>query len=170
MVQILNFTTGTHGFMFSGLRRAGMNIPIMSCVSDFEGRFVFSPLFVSHADLLHSLPFFSPSSPPFFLFLLVLSRCISNPLLHARPYEHVVFGILTCPLLCRGVHGWIEDPKQYVLCGTSLCRQQAHDFGVPHKQVSPPLWPCASDVPQWMTGANHIACATDKCASAAIGT
>eukprot|EP00293_Proteomonas_sulcata_P013384 CAMPEP_0184302306 /NCGR_PEP_ID=MMETSP1049-20130417/12313_1 /TAXON_ID=77928 /ORGANISM="Proteomonas sulcata, Strain CCMP704" /LENGTH=297 /DNA_ID=CAMNT_0026613567 /DNA_START=9 /DNA_END=902 /DNA_ORIENTATION=- len=35
----------------------------------------------------------------------------------------------------RGAHQWIEHRAQYALCGTSICRQQAHDFGLPTARV-----------------------------------
>mmetsp|Transcript_5217 Transcript_5217/g.16688 ORF Transcript_5217/g.16688 Transcript_5217/m.16688 type:complete len:322 (+) Transcript_5217:1046-2011(+) len=34
-----------------------------------------------------------------------------------------------------GVHSWIQSKTDNVLCGTSLCRQQALQFGVPPNQV-----------------------------------
>jgi len=53
---------GTRGMMYRGLASVGTpNVPIVVCVSDFEG---------------------------------------------------------------VGVHAWIEDKRQYVICGTSLCHQQ----------------------------------------------
>lgn len=58
--------------IYRGLSRAGMhNVPVVVCVSDFEG---------------------------------------------------------------VGVHAWIEDLRQYVICGTSLCHQQAVDFGLAENQ------------------------------------
>ena len=38
-LQICNFTSGTTEFMIRGLERAGMtHIPLVTIVSDFEGR------------------------------------------------------------------------------------------------------------------------------------
>jgi hypothetical protein len=38
----------------------------------------------------------------------------------------------------RGAHSWIEDKRQYTVCGTSICWQQAVDFGLPvrHEDTS----------------------------------
>ena len=35
----------------------------------------------------------------------------------------------------RGAHSWIENKAQYAVCGTSICRQQALDFGLPTSHV-----------------------------------
>uniref|UniRef100_A0A7S4M0J3 Monogalactosyldiacylglycerol synthase n=1 Tax=Guillardia theta TaxID=55529 RepID=A0A7S4M0J3_GUITH len=73
--MICNFTSGTTEFMIRGLERAGMtHIPLVTIVSDFEGR---------------------PN--------------------RKQP--------------------WIEDKRQYAVCGTSVCRQQALSFGLPPNQV-----------------------------------
>ena len=36
-----------------------------------------------------------------------------------------------------GVHSWVEDRADNVVCGTSLSRQQALDHGIPRSQVRP---------------------------------
>ena len=40
-----------------------------------------------------------------------------------------------------GVHSWIEDRADNIVCGTSLSRQQALDYGIPRSQVRRPRQP-----------------------------
>jgi len=50
-------------------------------------------------------------------------------------FAHVPFVAIVSDFEGKGAHSWIEDKRQYTVCGTSICRQQALDFGLPAKQV-----------------------------------
>mmetsp|Transcript_5212 Transcript_5212/g.16671 ORF Transcript_5212/g.16671 Transcript_5212/m.16671 type:complete len:561 (+) Transcript_5212:470-2152(+) len=68
------------------------------------------------------------------------SRFISNGLKRAGML-HIPVLVVISDFEGTGVHSWIQSKTDNVLCGTSLCRQQALQFGVPPNQVShgPPL-------------------------------
>jgi len=62
------------------------------------------------------------------------SRFISNGLKRAGML-HIPVLVVISDFEGTGVHSWIQSKTDNVLCGTSLCRQQALQFGVPPNQV-----------------------------------
>ena len=48
---------------------------------------------------------------------------------------HVPLVVVVSDFEGRGAHSWIENKAQYAVCGTSICRQQALDFGLPTSHV-----------------------------------
>lgn len=49
--------------------------------------------------------------------------------------SHIPFVSVVSDFEGLGAHSWIEDQRQYVIGGTSICRQQALDFGLASNHV-----------------------------------
>ena len=141
---VLDFTQGAGDSMYSGFRRAGNAHALTSdlfrragdaAVGLAKGHVTALP-YKSHAT---ALPYNNGhvTALPYSASILLIS--IPSTL---KPNSGPPPGLVHTPVIKvvsdfegLGIHKWIEDTHQYIICGTSRCREQALNFGIPPRQV-----------------------------------